>query len=230
MGPGPGVKGYAYGGGGSTAVERTGSIIEIGSNANSGSQSISVPSDAELIIVAVSGFYGDPTPISTSTGTLTLASVAIPIINEVGDGDAAQSTKQGMVIFGLRSPATGTQTLAWDWGGTETPDEGQNITVGFYKGVASTGWLVDTGGEIGNATAQKTTGEMTADTGDISICVGDTYTGGVLTWGNGGTKIADGMYNSNYFELFEGSLTGNVTVTMTSTDSYNVLGCVVIGH
>lgn len=50
-----------------------------------------------------------------------------------------------------------------------------------------------------------------------------------LTWGNGGTKIADGMYNSNYFELFEGSLTGNVTVTMTSTDSYNVLGCVAKG-
>ena len=71
---------------------------------------------------------------------------------------------------------------------------------------------------------------MTADTGDLSICVGDTYTGGVFTWGNAGTKIADGTYNSNYFEWFEGSPTGNITVTMSSTDQYNVLGCVVIGH
>jgi len=83
------------------ACERTGSIIEIQSSANSGLQAVTAPADAELMVVCVACYYG-------AADYLTGGS--LPTYNSVDmtlSADYDSGTNCNACIWTLEDPATG---------------------------------------------------------------------------------------------------------------------------
>ena len=115
-------------------VTRTGTVTTIQNSLQSDSQSVTVPTDATLCVVMATLYNGTanwiaPNPVSLGGTNLTTLQ------------KTDEQTDNGHVWLGyLVNPATGSQTLAWDWGAT--PSVGANIAVSFYKGVVTTNPVV----------------------------------------------------------------------------------------
>ena len=187
------------------AVTRTGSVTTIQTESQTGSQSVTVPNDAEIMIVKIAGFL-DSTYVGEGTYTINSQSLTA-VWGATGDYSD---------IFYKINPSTGSQTFAWDFGSAPQFDE--FIEISFYKGI-------NTGDAIG-ATAfldlfsnidTANTGEMTASNGDAVVAIALIYGGGdplpaSADWTNA-TELTDttaaGVYSGA--EAFP---SGNVTITV----------------
>lgn len=213
------------------AVARTGSVGKFGSGDNSNSTSVSVPTDAELMVVTVSGYHD--TEDYMSDGSLTLNGDSFTVSAHYDDRPGGIDNQKA-VIFTLQDPDTGTQTLAWDWTTATDPMEGLNFFYAFYKGVDDTTPIKDSGGSNLNTADEKTTGSMTAASGDMAVAVADMYTGNTPQWSENVTVRETQTTNGDYAEYVEASPSGNIEITMQSDGegpwaSYNVLAAIVIG-
>lgn len=201
------------------AVSRTGSVGTITNNANSGSQSVTVPADAELMVVGAIGYEGVSTYFSS--GSVTINSAALSV-SRANDSD----TSYGMVsLFHKVSPSTGTQTLAWDWSGTGAPDEGVTIFYAFYKGIDTDDPIKSEGGEQVQTDAD--TGVMTAATGDLAVAIAYAYgESETFTWTNA-TEVTHSHYGGDTASIAEASPSGNITITVGYGDWCSMCGVVL---
>jgi hypothetical protein len=164
------------------SVVRTGSTVAIDTTTASSSQSITVPSDAEIAVVFGGGYFGNVSignPVFTLGGSnCTRAVGGTP----GGDFDAA-------VIEYKVSPATGTQTLAWTF---PTIASGSvRIFVVFYKSINISSPIGSTGRVDHNSitiTTETVTG-LTAPTGSMTFGGSASDRLPVMS-GNGQTQIA----------------------------------------
>ena len=120
------------------AVVRTGSVVTISSDATTGSQSITVPSDADIMVVGFGTWDGSTDWIPTNP--LTLNSVNITKAEETDYQSDVDQTWLGYLV----NPDTGTQTFAWDMGSTSGFD-GNVYGIAFYKNVDTTSPIVSSG-------------------------------------------------------------------------------------
>lgn len=193
------------------AISRIGSLTEIQSSANSGSQAISVPADAQMILVGVSGYYGSANYFTG--GSVTLNGAALTAAS-AGSNSSTSYFMGG--LFYRFSPSTGTQTLAWDWPGTAAPASGVVIVYGFYKGIDTTA-VRDADGKQGQA-ASYSTKTLAAQSGDMIVAWGHIYGNGSIgiDWTNA-LKVADfeasGQYRNAAGTWAEATPTGNVAVS-----------------
>lgn len=219
-----------------TEVTRTGDVLNIGSNTDSGSQSITAPSDAEFMVVFVGGFPGDggATGCRVPQGSLTYNSAALTMSYVTPDGEECSPGRQSVTVFTLLSPSTGANTLAWDWNGTGNTPEGVNINILFYKNVANSSPVKATGGHASTETATDiTTGAMTTSAdADRIVCAVDTYSGGDTDTVSGGvSSLANGAYNSNDYRIFDGQASStSATIVYNQSDQYSAMACVVIAN
>lgn len=198
----------------SAAITRTGSVSEIESTANSGSQSITVPSDATLIVVTVTGYTSGETATRLTSGTLTLAgnSLTAQVVAAAGTTDYDLAG-----VFYRVNPATGSQTLAWDWNGTATWTDGGHIIYAFYKGVDTASPIKDsdTATQAGaSSTATATTPTLTASSGDMifsGLYAWDTTNPTSITWTNA-TEVNGNVYNNSWGGAAETFPSGDVAV------------------
>src|ERR1044072_6699803 len=111
-----------------TQTSATGEVAKV--TTNSGSASVTVPADAEIMIVGVSA--NDTGANYISGGTMTIAGASMTAIT---GGDASTSFWDAGAFYKLL-PTTGTQTLAWDFAGTNAPSGGGAIiSYTFWKGI-----------------------------------------------------------------------------------------------
>lgn len=209
------------------SVSRTGSVTDIHNNVNSGSQSITVPSDATLAIVTANGFYNQANYFSS--GSVTLGGDTM----SVGRSDDSDITYEFSAIFYLINPSTGSQTLAWDWAGSNAPSSGVHIHYAFYKDIDTSSLIRDTGGQQ-TATGTATTGSMTAQTGDMAIAIAHGYDSSLpsFNWTNA-TETDDDQYNFSASSYAEATPSGNITITATQTGGsgvtpYTTMSAIVI--
>lgn len=204
----------------SGTVSRTGSVAAISSSANASSQSITVPADAELAVVSLSGW--DSTGSSYfSGGAVTLGGDSMTLGKADGGSDANNAA-----IFYLSNPSTGSQTLAWDWAGSSGADEGVSIIYTFYSNVDTADPIRDSGGQSTTGGAgTASTGTLTALEGDLVVAVG-AGNGSSASWTNA-TEVYDTLYNSNVGTLAEVSPSGDVSVSVT-VGSYASVSAIVI--
>lgn len=197
------------------SVTRTGSVGSIQSALNSSSQAITVPSDAEIIVVSAGGY--EPVASYFSGGAVTLNSVPLT----VGRADDTDTAKVMSAMFYLVNPATGSQTLAWDWVGTTTPDVGVQIYYSFYKGVNKASPIRDSQGiqQTGSTSVSRTVANT--QPGDM-ICAyshmeqnNPNYPTGI-DWTNA-TEVTENAYNKSNNAYAENSAGADVTVTATGT-------------
>lgn len=221
----------AYKGAGPTPPTRTGSIATFGSGgaANTGSGSITVPADATLAVAFMSGQNG--TTSVFSGGSLTINSVAMT--NREPGGDTSTSFEQG-ACFTLANPATGTQTIAWDFAGSAAMNDGLIGIVVFFKDVDLTGFR--DGDAKQQNTIPVTSDTLTAQSSDLIAAWGWSRNPGAtktFTW-TGATAVArypgsGGTFNAAA-SYAEASPTGNQTVQVTwdqTTDSGGLIALVL---
>jgi hypothetical protein len=204
------------------AIERTGSFVEVETDGNNtGSVSVTVPADATLMVVGVTGFPDDSSASYFSGGAMTIAGATFTDVA----ADASSSAFEGMFAYRL-SPATGSQTLAWDWSGTAN-NLGNRALIGygFYKGIDLGDPVRDTyGGQEGSS--PHATDTMTAVSGDWVIAWAFQFQSGATTfaWTNA-TAAAEFHHSggggdpSSHGAFGEATPSGNVQITATVTGS-----------
>src|SRR5690242_20690674 len=111
------------------AITRTGSISDFVNTANSGTQGVTVPADAEIMVVGLTGSQS-ATASFFSGGTLTVNGAALTCLAF----DADNTKFQGALCYKVL-PSTGAQTLAWDWAGASAAEYGAIFVYAFYKGI-----------------------------------------------------------------------------------------------
>ena len=131
------------------AIERTGTYIQIDSWNETGSQSITVPNDAELMLVFIGG-YSVAGVNWMEAGEYSLNSVSLSLIAHTSD----QTDNEQVAAWRLVNPATGSQTFAWDHNTGASLGDGATFIILFYKGVDTTSPIRDSGtaGAAGDVT------------------------------------------------------------------------------
>lgn len=198
-------------GGGAVAPTRTGSISSFTNSANSGSTSITIPADATMLIVGVSGYH--PTTNYFSGGSMTIGGNAMTAVAADGDTSAFMGT-----LFYLFNPPTGSQTLAWDWIGTNAPNNGILFAWGAYKDLDTSGIRSSSGTQ--QAANPHTTGTLTAQSGDLIVAFVEQYasSNATFTW-TSATEISEFTnFISADASWAEASPTGNQTVSASSSN------------
>lgn len=209
------------------AITRTGSVstITTGNTNNTGSASITVPSDATLAIVVLSGWYNLTNYFSN--GSITLNGVSFNITLARIDSDATNF--YGLIGY-LVNPSIGTQTLAWDWSGTSSPNDPPIIKVVYYNGIDTSSPIRSSYGGQNSGTSFSTT-SLTAQTGDLIFSVAPlfTYSGHkTVTWTNA-TEFDTGATGQSDISLAENStVTGNTTVSFTVAYTDGGIGAFVL--
>jgi hypothetical protein len=186
----------------SGTITRTGSVLvqDLSTN-NTGSTSITVPTDADYMTVGVTSWSSVANFLSG--GSVTLNSASLSVISSADSNNSYDYS----ALFGLKAPSTGSQTLAWDWAGTGSALHHCYATISFYKGVNQTTPIRDFGSEQGYDTANVTTGSMTAQSGDMAVAVLESDTS-TVSW-SGATQVA---YTANAIYYAEASPSSDVTI------------------
>jgi hypothetical protein len=206
--------GLSYVGGSPMAIERIGSLTQIEVNIGSipfgYSGTITVPSDAEIIIVGIVGYNSAAGNIATSgsIGGAALTKIA---------GDGSTSYFQGSLFYKV-SPATGSQTLALT---CTSSGDGAKIVYGFYKGIDTASAVRDTDGVQAGSPGSYDTKTLTASSGDMIVGWVFGYTGsasvGSPTFQNISEVTTYGTtYRSAVGSWAEGSPSGNTSVGVSA--------------
>lgn len=209
----------------SAAITRTGSVNTFTDDNNASSTSVSIPSDAEFCAFGVTGF--DPTASFFSSGTVTLGGSAMTGVVAF-DTD---TTKFMGALFYKNLPATGAQTLAWDWAGTNTPSDRTVVAWACYKG-ADTSSPIRSSNGAQQANNPHATSTLTAVSGDFIIAWMGQFsaTEATITW-TGATEalaITIGLWSTDG-SWAEASPTGNQTVSASgSTDNDGGVAALVL--
>jgi len=153
------------------APVRTGTPFSVTmSTANTGSGSVSIPADATFLVCGMSGYSS--TASIFSGGSMTIGGAAMTMGTA---GDTGTDWKNA--LFYKVSPATGTQTLAWDWSGTGTLTEAGFVMCATYKAL-DTASPVRSIGCVQTSTSPYNTGSRAASAGDLAVIVLAAFVGG----------------------------------------------------
>lgn len=205
------------------AITRIGSLVEstvAGRATNTGSDTaVSVPADAEIMVICFHGYESLYGAGFFSSGTVTIGGQACTAATTAGDANT--SYFMGAMFYRL-SPSTGTQTLAWDWLGVSGPTNAARIVYGFYKGLDLAGTPVrDADGIQTSPVGAQATPTLTASAGDLLVAwswawYGTNDNGGSSSWTNA-TEVTTYpiRYDQCVASWAEGSPSGNTTVKWT---------------
>jgi hypothetical protein len=216
------------------AITQTGSVLTFNiatTNAGTASSTITVPADAEFVVVGWSGY--DSVANSFSGGSLTFTKGGVDTTMTAGAVCDTDTGKYMAGLWYLALPDTGAnKTLKWHWAGATSPDDGYILSVTFWKGV-------DTASPVRASVAAQagglpyTTASLTAVSGDLIIAWVGGATGAegtINSWSNlsllsqvarSGTGSGDGAWAT-------GSPSGNTTVAASTATNFNDGGIVAI--
>jgi len=195
------------------AITRTGSFSTEAHVTNTGSFSVTVPADAEIMVLGVTGFQS--TASYFSSGSVTVGGAAMTAV-----GFDSDTTKFQGSLFYKVLPATGTQTVAFDWAGTTAPEFGVIFVYAFYKGIDTASTIRSSNGAQ-QATNPHATSTLTAQSGDLIVAWMAQFTASesTVTW-TGATEVqAVTAISQTDGSWAEASPTGNQTVSASGSDN-----------
>jgi hypothetical protein len=134
---------------------------------NVGSQSITVPANVDLMMIALGSGQGNNGTMF-SAESMNLDGVYLTQISPNGLADTAGNTAQAG-LWGLFEPVAGAGLLSWDWNGKNAAIGPVIFVVGYYSGPTGFPTLIGGGQRVGDPTA-ATTGSLAASVGDWSFC------------------------------------------------------------
>jgi len=199
-------------------AERTGTASQVNIAASSGSTSVTVPADAEMVVATVGWYNG-----GSDLGTLTLNSVQFTVQQEVDAG----ATTHGLQLATLLAPATGSQTLAWAWDLGDAPGEGGALVLTYVKNIHPTTPIRDSGSAVGEDVNNV---EVTIDSEATDLIIAHVHnpTGGASPVLAGTVYVDDWQINNAWADTSQITATSpSTTVTMTG-EYYSAMSAVSI--
>lgn len=159
-------------------------------SADSGSTSISVPSDCDFVAMGVGAWTGGARVLMPMT------TLSINGVNSTSLQSSNDSNFNKIDLRRLLAPAVGSQTLAWDFGGTGTIAEGALIFLAYFKGVDQTSPIIGSGKASG---AGDVTGLGTAGADDMMCGFSVSFDTAVTVTGSSQTSLSTpARFNSCY--------------------------------
>lgn len=157
--------------GGGGPVTQTGSMIEYDSigtgNTGTVTTTLTVPADAELAVVGISG-YASANFYSSGSMTLTKGG-SDSAMTAVSGGDASTSAFMAAMFY-IVLPDTGSnKTLKWDWAGAGASSNQPQVTITFWKDVDTSSPVRNAQGAQNASGLPFTTPTITAVSGDLII-------------------------------------------------------------
>lgn len=220
------------------AITQTGTALRFAPGyANSGtvSSTITVPADAEIVLVGVVGYAGVANVFSAGGMTFTKGGSGTAMTSAVTGSTGADNNTglQQAALFYQVLPDTGTnKTLTWDWVGTAGLTLDAIVSVIFFKGIDTASAVRDAKGAQA-ANTPFTTPTLTASSGDLIVAWAGMYVtaeGTINSWSNL-TEITELTFTNNSDGAWaSGSPTGNTTVaasTDTNVDDGGIVGIVL---
>jgi hypothetical protein len=206
---------------------RTGTplMVEIGRN-NTGSTSVTVPADAQLMVCTTSG-YKDSVGFF-SGGSLKIGGQAMTL---VPGGDATTAAWQGVMGYKV-APPTGAQALAWAWAGTGQATDRGGIMCAYYKNIATASPVRSTSCTQ-SPSNPHTTGTLTAQSGDLAIAFVFQFVNGgtdtTFTW-TGATEVTEFARVSDFADgaLAEAAPTSNLTIAASGAQNQDGGICALV--
>lgn len=183
---------------------------------------ISVPSDAQLAVVVISGLGPNGANQANwgANGTVTLGGVAFTDVTAASTDHqtAALQTYIGYIV----NPATGTQTFDFQWAGGN-PEYGPVVYVLFLTGVNTSNPIKDSDRNT-SAAATFTISSLDSTTGDYSLF-------SFINWNaygtaTGGSQLAQNNHIEGYATLRGGD--GITSFSVTAGGNYGTAGAIVI--
>jgi hypothetical protein len=162
------------------AVTQTGTNLDfpLASFANFGtvSSTITVPADAQLVLVGVSGYQGTTGGLEAMTFTKGGGDAAMV---RVAAGVTDTAAKWQCALFFMTLPDTGSnKTLKWDWAGTgSSADDRFVFSLTFWKGVNTASPVRDSQGAQGNFNPSCFTPAVTVGSGDLVVAFSGFFKG-----------------------------------------------------
>lgn len=108
---------------------RTGTASQVDGSAASGSTSVTVPADCNLVVAFWAHWDGNA---GSTLSTLTLNGVSI-LTDSTQLAEGATTDEPGIGVGILANPSTGSQTLAWAWSAGGARAEGGEIVLVYVK-------------------------------------------------------------------------------------------------
>jgi hypothetical protein len=215
------------------AILATGSVLQFGnsSTANTGnvSTAVTVPADADFMLVHISAY--DSTIHYYSGGGMTFtkggSQVAMTAFGG-GNGDGNTSFWQSAGFY-LVAPDTGSgKTLAWDWAGTAAAaDPAHNYAISFWKGVHQTTPVRDSDSTSPSNSFPFTTPTLTALSGDKIVAhlggfvSAQNGSGAVSAWTNATSFAEPAHSTAAELSIATADPTGNQTVGTSTVTGYS---------
>ena len=192
-------------------IERIGAVEVESSLDNAGSFTLSVPSDATLAVLTVSGWQGQ-TDLLCAAGGASFDVAGNAMSEQYCQGPIDPANMIG--VWCLESPPTGTQTFNFDLTGPQSCAEGCVYDFTYLKGATSC-TVRDAGGERAFGTAPVSTGALTAQPGDyvLAHCSWFSNSDGASPAWTGATEIQDDFFNATNGVIAETFATGDTTIT-----------------
>lgn len=189
--------------------------LQVQTNSGTVSSTITVPSDAEIVLVGVSTWATVANYLTSGSMTFTKNSVDTTMTAVTG-GDSNTGMFYG-TIFYLLAPDTGTnKSLKWDWSGTTTMVNYPLFSITFWRGIDTSSPVRHSGGSQASA-LPYTTPTLTAQSGDLIVAWAHGFAeaeGSVDSWSNLTllSQLAKVSFDSSDGAWATGSPSGNTTV------------------
>jgi hypothetical protein len=200
----------------------TGSVLRfaVTGNAGTASSTITVPADAQLVVVTCAGWIDASTTLAFSGGSLTFTKGGVDTpMTIVPGGDASAATFLGAIAY-LALPDTGAnKTFKWDLIGANNPQSPPLFTVTFWKDV-DTASPIRSSNAIQASGLPYTSGTLTCLPGDVIFANAFASCGGVEgtadTWANLTLHSQVVCNNDSDCALGIGYPSGNTTVAAST--------------
>src|SRR5262245_290966 len=163
------------------AITQTGSVsyFHTGTTTNTGtaSSTITVPSDAQLVIACLSSFDGVAAYYSTGSVTFTKGGTDTAMsLGIAGDDDTGVWMSS---LWYLVAPDTGSnKSLKWDWSGSGSSDDNTTLAISFWKGIDTASPVRDADRGHGASAPPYTTPTLTAQSGDLIVAFAAAFSSG----------------------------------------------------
>lgn len=172
------------------AITQTGSALDFScgtGNTGTASSTITVPADAELVVVGVSGF-STTAGFFTTNGAMTFTKGGADTTMSKGSTAGSGTSFYSAAIFYLVLPDTGSnKSLKWDWGGTGSAGDSVMCSVTFWKGIDTASPVRTSAGGTTSA-MPYTSGAFTSNSGDLDLAFAAGFVnvveGTVNSWSN----------------------------------------------
>lgn len=219
------------------SIVQTGSTLSFGpGGAASGtvSSTITVPSDAEIVVVGLAGYKTTADFFTNGSMTFTKGGIDAAMTPASNLGNHATNAYYSAMFYQVLPDTGSNKSLKWDWGSVCTYYP--LVSVAFFKGVDTSDPVRSTSGGQ-DTSVPFTSGTLTAQSGDTIVAWVGGFShiqGDVTGWSNLSTLsqvtgVSNGVkkyYSEGAWGI--GAPAGNTTVGATATDWANDGGIVAI--